>query len=58
MFNDTHPSTKKERRVKDKNKRATGSTKGLGNVKIVFSKQLEEEPYIEDGRDIPRTNHG
>ena len=32
-----------ERRVKYKNERATVSTKGLGNFKTVFPKQLEQE---------------
>ena len=37
------PKSTLERRVKDKNKRATGSTKGLGNFETVFPKPLEEE---------------
>ncbi|XP_041349129.1 jerky protein homolog-like [Gigantopelta aegis] len=37
------PKSTLERRVKDKNKRATGSNKGLGNFETVFPKPLEEE---------------
>ena len=31
------------RTLEDKNKRATGSVKGLGNFEAIFPKQLEEE---------------